>query len=95
MLQVQDGQQVFAAGVPDADRVVDRGAASRNTRGHTVYQTGKLMTLTPHGAATAAATTGQTATLRIQGRFESGAAQVTWTNQKSVLALWDFNIELD
>ncbi len=58
-------------------------------------QTGKLITLTPRGPATVSATNGRTATLSIQGRFTSGAAQITWTHQKSVLALWDFNIELD
>jgi len=58
-------------------------------------QTGRPIVLTAKGAASAIGTTGKTAAIAIQGRFTSGAVQVTWINQKSVLALWDFNIELD
>lgn len=58
-------------------------------------QTGRPIVLTAKGAASATASAGKTATIAVQGRFSSGAAQLTWTNQKSVLALWDFNIELD
>ncbi len=58
-------------------------------------QTGRPIVLTAKGAGSATATQGTTATIAIAGRFTSGAAQITWINQKSVVALWDFNIELD
>ena len=58
-------------------------------------QTGHLITLTPRGPGSTTAAQGHTVTLDVQGRFASGAAQITWAPQRSVLALWDFNIELD
>lgn len=58
-------------------------------------QTGRPIVLTAKGTGSATATQQKTATIAIQGRFTSGAAQITWNNQKSVLAVWDFNIELD
>lgn len=58
-------------------------------------QTGQAVQLTASGPATATARAGQTATLRLTGTFRAGAAQVTWRAAGSVLALWDFNVELD
>ena len=58
-------------------------------------ETGQPVQLTASGPATATATAGQTATLRLTGTFRAGAAQVTWRAGGSVLALWDFNVELD
>jgi len=58
-------------------------------------QTGRPVPLSPHGVSMVTAAAGKSATLKVQGRFTSGAAQITWTHQKSVLTVWDFNIELD
>lgn len=58
-------------------------------------QTGKMITLTPSGSATVSAGVGKTATLKFKGSFASGAAQVTWRSSSKVIAIWDFNIELD
>jgi len=58
-------------------------------------ETGQAVRLTASGPATATAKAGQTATLRLSGTFRAGAAQVTWRDGGSVLALWDFNVELD
>lgn len=58
-------------------------------------ETGQPIALTARGAPIATATPGHTATVQIKGRFSSGAAQITWTYQRSVISLWDFNIELD
>lgn len=58
-------------------------------------ETGALITLTPVGASTATATAGTTTALKVQGAFDSGAAEVTWRHDGKVIAVWDFNIELD
>jgi len=58
-------------------------------------QTGRAVPLSAHGVSMVTAAAGKSATLKVQGRFPSGAAQITWTHQKSVLSVWDFNIELD
>jgi len=58
-------------------------------------QTGRSVPLSAHGVSMVTAAAGKSATLKVQGRFTSGAAQITWTHQKSVLSVWDFNIELD
>lgn len=33
--------------------------------------------------------------LRLAGTFHAGAAEITWRVNGAVVALWDFNIELD
>ena len=57
--------------------------------------TGRTIALTANGPSPSTAAAGHTATLKVQGRFGSGAAQITWTQHRAILALWDFNIELD
>lgn len=58
-------------------------------------ETGASVTLRPVGAARASAATGSTTRLRVKGTFHSGAAEVTWRHNDKVVAVWDFNIELD
>ncbi len=77
---------VTASGV-----AVDARAADFTSRD----QTGRSVPLSAHGVSKVTAAAGKSATLKVQGRFTSGAAQITWTHQKSVLTVWDFNIELD
>lgn len=56
---------------------------------------GTDIALTPVGPAQAAATAGGTADLVMRGTFSSGAAQITLREDGHVVAVWDFNIELD
>lgn len=58
-------------------------------------ETGRAVPLSASGPATVTATAGQPATLRVTGTFQAGAAQVTWRSGGNVVALWDFNIEID
>ncbi len=58
-------------------------------------QTGSIVSLNPDGASTVTATAAHPAKVRIKGRYVSGAAQVTWRYHGHVMAIWDFNIELD
>lgn len=57
--------------------------------------TGQLIALRTVGLATVTVRAGTTATITVDGRFRSGAAQLTLSNQGHRLALWDFSIELD
>ncbi len=83
-------------GIISITAVVSRGSVTFHDADFSSRdETGEPISLTAHGPATVTATAGHPATMRIQGRFSSGAAQVTWTSGKAVLALWDFNIELD
>ncbi|WP_194891719.1 hypothetical protein [Catenulispora pinisilvae] len=56
---------------------------------------GNDIALTPVGVAQAAATAGGTADFVVRGTFSSGAAQITLREDGHVVAVWDFNIELD
>ncbi|MEY9928138.1 hypothetical protein ABH926_002772 [Catenulispora sp. GP43] len=56
---------------------------------------GTDIVLSPVGPAQAAATGGGTADLVVRGTFASGAAQITLREDGHVVAVWDFNIELD
>lgn len=58
-------------------------------------QTGAKVTLTPVGPATASATPGHPASLRLSGTFHQGDAQINWQQDGHVLAIWDFTIETD
>lgn len=57
--------------------------------------TGQLIALTTVGTAAVTVRAGASATITVDGRFRSGAAQFTLSHQGHRLALWDFNIELD
>lgn len=61
---------------------------SRDERGNPV-------SLTARGARTVTVGPGQAATLTLTGTYGSGAAQITWRHRGKVIAVWDFNIELD
>ncbi|MCQ4042621.1 hypothetical protein ACFOSC_24735 [Streptantibioticus rubrisoli] len=56
---------------------------------------GKDVALSPAGPTTVTATTGKSANLVLSGTYHSGAAQLTWRHDGKVVAIWDFNIELD
>jgi hypothetical protein len=56
---------------------------------------GKAIRLKARGPASVTASPGHPATLTLAGTYESGAAQLTWRHDGKVVALWDFNIELD
>jgi hypothetical protein len=58
-------------------------------------ETGTAVALTARGASSVRATAGQSATIALQGRFDSGAAQITWRTGGQVYAIWTFTIELD
>ena len=58
-------------------------------------ESGRLVSLAPAGSAAASAADASPARIRVMGRFTSGAAQLTWRYHGSVLAVWDFNVELD
>lgn len=56
---------------------------------------GNDIALSASGPETAKATPGNPATLSVHGVFQAGAAQVTLRQDGQVVAVWDFNIELD
>jgi hypothetical protein len=56
---------------------------------------GQNVSLTPHGPDTVTAAPGKPAPLTLVGVYHSGAAQLTWRHDGKVVAIWDFNIELD
>lgn len=56
---------------------------------------GTAVVLEPDGPATATARPGHPAKLLVTGTYHAGAAQLTWRHDDRVVALWDFNIELD
>lgn len=56
---------------------------------------GNDITLTPTGPAQGTATNGATTVVSVSGTFQAGAAQITWRHEGHVIAVWDFNIELD
>ncbi len=58
-------------------------------------ETGEIVSLRPAGPTAVRAKAGQRTELKISGTYESGAAQVTWRHAGKVVAIWDFNIELD
>lgn len=58
-------------------------------------ETGRAVPLAASGPATATATPGKPGSVRMTGTFQAGAAQVTWRFNGTVLAIWDFNVELD
>jgi len=58
-------------------------------------ETGALIALIPVGAASHTVTAGSATRLQVKGTFHSGAAEVTWRHGGKVVAVWDFNIELD
>lgn len=76
--------------VPSAGsvRVLTKDLSSRD-------ETGRLITLTPVGPDSAIASPDHPVTLKVMGTFDSGAAQVTWSEEGHPLAIWTFNIELD
>jgi hypothetical protein len=57
--------------------------------------TGSAIALRAVGPAVVTASPGHTATLVVSGTFQSGSAQLNWSQQGHVLAIWDFNIEID
>ncbi|OLZ66333.1 hypothetical protein AV521_27840 [Streptomyces sp. IMTB 2501] len=56
---------------------------------------GKNVALTATSANSVTASPGHSATLTLHGTFRSGAAELTWRHAGKVIAIWDFNIELD
>lgn len=56
---------------------------------------GADIALTAVGPAQASAKAGGTADLVVRGTFSSGAAQITLREDGHVVAVWDFNVELD
>ncbi len=58
-------------------------------------ETGRLIPLARRGPEQIHATTGPPQQLQVAGVFDSGAAQITWRHERTVLAVWTFNIELD
>jgi hypothetical protein len=62
---------------------------------HSRDQTGQQVSLTPVGPASATATPGHPATVRLSGTFSQGDAQINWQQAGHVLAIWDFTIESD
>ncbi len=56
---------------------------------------GKDVSLAPVGSPAVTASTGKSANLVLSGTYHSGAAQLTWRHDGRVVAIWDFNIELD
>ena len=56
---------------------------------------GQVVALGGQGARTARATPKHPARLKVRGTYESGAAQMTWRHDGKIVAIWDFNIELD
>ncbi|MDF3293629.1 MULTISPECIES: hypothetical protein [Streptomyces] len=56
---------------------------------------GKDISLTPTGPTAVTAASGKSANLVLSGTYHSGAAQLTWRHDGKVVAIWDFNIELD
>jgi hypothetical protein len=67
------------------------GAADFSSRD----EQGSNVALTPRGATTATAAAGRPASLTLAGTYRSGAAELTWRHDGKVVAVWDFNIELD
>ena len=57
--------------------------------------TGTPVRLHAMGAAAVRATPGHPAQLRLVGTYGSGAAQLSWRVGGRLVAIWDFNIELD
>jgi len=49
----------------------------------------------PVGPSTLSAKPSRPQELALQGTFHSGAAQMTWRYHNTVVAIWDFNVELD
>jgi hypothetical protein len=58
-------------------------------------ETGQAIPLAASGPATVTAGAGNPGSVRVTGTFPAGAAQVTWRLNGAVLAIWDFNVELD
>jgi hypothetical protein len=58
-------------------------------------ETGTAIPLTSRGPAGVTARPGHPATLTLRGTYEAGAAELTWRHDGKVIAVWDFNIELD
>lgn len=58
-------------------------------------ETGKAVPLRPAGQVSVTARRHHPTTLRFVGRYASGAAQVTYRHRGRLIAIWDFNIELD
>lgn len=58
-------------------------------------ETGRPVRLTAEGAKVITTHTGSMSKLRVEGTYDSGAAQVTWRHQGQVLAVWTFTVELD
>ncbi|WP_353649121.1 hypothetical protein ABLG96_20305 [Nakamurella sp. A5-74] len=58
-------------------------------------ETGRVVTLQPRSARSVTATPGHPARVVVRGTYDGGAAQVTWRHDGRVVAVWDFNIELD
>ena len=58
-------------------------------------QTGTVIPLAPTGPAAVTVATGTSGSLQVDGHFSDGSAQVTWTHDGHVIALWDFTIEID
>ena len=58
-------------------------------------ETGRPVALRRDGPASVRASSGRPASLKVVGRYSSGAAQVTYRHAGHLVAIWDFNIELD
>lgn len=58
-------------------------------------QAGRALPLHPVGPTAATARAGHPVALRVGTVFSVGAAQVTWRRGGHVIAVWDFNVELD
>jgi hypothetical protein len=69
-------------------RVTTADLSSRDETGHAVR-------LRPRGVAAVTASPHHPGTLRVVGRYGSGAAQVTYRHRHDLVAIWDLDIELD
>jgi hypothetical protein len=87
----QQTQGVITVTASDATGSVTLAAADFTSRD----ERGNVLALTALGPTTATAAPGRPASLRLSGTFQSGAAQITWRHDMKVVAVWDFNVELD
>lgn len=87
----QQTQGIITVTATDATSAVTLTAADFTSHD----ELGNALALTALGPATATAAPGHPASLRLSGTFHSGAAQITWRHDEKVVAVWDFNIELD
>lgn len=58
-------------------------------------ETGHFVGLRSVGPAKVSTRSGKISTVKVEGTFDTGAAQVTWRHHGRVLAIWTFTVELD